>query len=197
MRVVLATQNAAKLEEVAAIVGAEAEVLGLDAFGAVELPPEDGATYEENALAKGRAVARALGLAALADDSGLEVAALGGAPGVRSSRYAGPACDPQANNEKLLRELAAVRPEGRQACFVCVAALVTPEGGEWLARGEVAGRIAAAPRGDGGFGYDPVFVPAGYERTFAEMKAEDKNRLSHRGRAFSKIKKYLRKNNSP
>jgi XTP/dITP diphosphohydrolase len=197
MRVVLATQNAAKLEEVAAIVGAEAEVLGLDAFGAVELPPEDGATYEENALAKGRAVARALGLAALADDSGLEVAALGGAPGVRSSRYAGPACDPQANNEKLLRELAAVRPEGRQARFVCVAALVTPEGGEWLARGEVAGRIAAAPRGDGGFGYDPVFVPAGYERTFAEMKAEDKNRLSHRGRAFSKIKKYLRKNNSP
>ena len=80
---------------------------------------------------------------------------------------------------------------------MCVAALVTPEGGEWLARGEVAGRIAAAPRGDGGFGYDPVFVPAGYERTFAEMKAEDKNRLSHRGRAFSKIKKYLRKNNSP
>jgi XTP/dITP diphosphohydrolase len=196
MRVVLATRNAAKLEEITAIVGAEAEVLGLDAFGVVELLPEDGATYEENALTKGRAVARALGLAALADDSGLEVAALGGAPGVRSSRYAGPACDPQANNEKLLRELAAVPPERKQACFVCVAALVTPAGGEWFTRGEVAGRIAAAPRGDGGFGYDPVFVPAGYERTFAEMAAEEKNRLSHRARAFSKIKKYLRETNS-
>ncbi len=197
MRVVLATRNAAKLEEVTAIVGAEAEVLGLDAFGAVELPPEDAATYEENALAKGRAVARALGLAALADDSGLEVAALGGAPGVRSSRYAGPACDPRANNEKLLRELAAIPPERRRARFVCVAALVTPAGGEWLARGEVAGRIAAAPRGESGFGYDPVFVPEGYERTFAEMTAEEKNRLSHRARAFSKIKKCLRENVSP
>ncbi|NIT36506.1 MAG: RdgB/HAM1 family non-canonical purine NTP pyrophosphatase [candidate division Zixibacteria bacterium] len=196
MRVVLATRNAAKLEEVAAIVGVDAEVLGLDAFGVVDLPAEDGATYEENALAKGRAVARALGLAALADDSGLEVAALGGAPGVRSSRYAGPACDPRANNEKLLRELAAVPPEKRQARFVCVAALVTPGGGEWLARGEVAGRIAAAPRGEGGFGYDPVFVPAAYERTFAEMTPEEKNRLSHRGRAFSEIKKYLRENSS-
>jgi XTP/dITP diphosphohydrolase len=197
MRVVLATRNAAKLEEVVAIVGAEAEVSGLDAFGGLELPPEDGTTYEENALAKGRAVARALGLVALADDSGLEVAALGGAPGVRSSRYAGPACDPQANNEKLLRELGAVPPERRQARFVCAAALVTPEGGEWLTRGEVAGRIAVAPRGESGFGYDPVFVPAGYERTFAEMKAEEKNRLSHRARAFSKIKKYLRETNSP
>lgn len=197
MRVILATRNAAKLEEVAAIVGAEVEVSGLDAFGGLELPPEDGTTYEENAMAKGRVVARAVGLAALADDSGLEVAALGGAPGVRSSRYAGPACDPQANNEKLVRELAAVPPERRQARFVCVAALVTPDGGEWFTRGEVAGWIAAAPRGEGGFGYDPVFVPAGYERTFAEMKAEEKNRLSHRARAFSKIKKYLRKSSSP
>jgi XTP/dITP diphosphohydrolase len=192
MRVVLATRNAGKLAEVAAIFGPAASVAGLEPLAGIELPPEDGLTYEENALAKGRAVARAAGVPALADDSGLEVDALRSAPGVRSSRYAGPACDPAANNDKLLRELDGVPANARGARFICVAALVIPDGREWLTRGEIEGRIAVAPRGTGGFGYDPLFVPAGYERTFAEMAPEEKNEISHRTRAFREIKKYLR-----
>lgn len=191
MRVVLATMNAGKLAEVAAIVGQAADVVGIGALAGIELPPEDGLTYEENALAKGRAVARAAGVPALADDSGLEVDALGGAPGVRSSRYAGPACDPAANNEKLLRELDGAPASERGARFVCVAALVTADGREWFTRGEIEGRIAGAPRGTGGFGYDPLFVPTGYERTFAEMTPVEKNEISHRTRAFREINKYL------
>lgn len=192
MRVILATMNAGKLAEVAAIVGSAADVGGLEALTEIKLPPEEGATYEQNALAKGRAVAGVVGVAALADDSGLEVDALGGVPGVRSSRYAGPACDPQANNEKLLRELGGVPVCERGARFVCVAALVTADGREWLARGEVVGRITESPRGTGGFGYDPLFIPAGHERTFAEMALEEKNEISHRTRAFREIKKYLK-----
>jgi XTP/dITP diphosphohydrolase len=184
--------NAGKLAEVAAIVGSAADVGGLEALTEIKLPPEEGATYEQNALAKGRAVAGVVGVAALADDSGLEVDALGGVPGVRSSRYAGPACDPQANNEKLLRELGGVPVCERGARFVCVAALVTADGREWLARGEVEGRITESPRGTGGFGYDPLFIPAGHERTFAEMALEEKNEISHRTRAFREIKKYLK-----
>lgn len=191
MRVLLATRNAGKLAEVAAIIGAAADVVGLEAFPGIELPPEGGATYEENALAKGRAAAAAAGVPTLADDSGLEVDALGGAPGVRSSRYAGPACDPKANNEKLLRQLDGVGAAARGARFVCVAAFVAPDGREWLARGEVGGRIAFAPRGTGGFGYDPVFIPEGDERTFAEMAPLEKNKISHRTRAFQEIKRYL------
>lgn len=188
----MATRNAGKLAEVAAIVGPAADVAGLEALAGIELPPEEGATYEQNALAKGRAVAAAAGVAALADDSGLEVDALDGVPGVRSSRYAGPACDPQANNEKLLRELGGVPARERGARFVCVAALVTADGREWFARGEVEGRIAESPRGTGGFGYDPLFIPAGYERTFADMAPEEKNEISHRTRAFREIKEYLK-----
>lgn len=191
MRVVLATRNAGKLAEVVAIVGSAADVAGLEALAGIELPPEDGDTYEENALVKGRAVTRAAGVPALADDSGLEVDALGGAPGVRSSRYAGPACDPVANNDKLLRELDGVPARARGARFVCVAALVIPDGREWLARGEVEGRIADGSRGTGGFGYDPLFIPAGYECTFAEMTSGEKNEISHRTRAFQMIKTFL------
>jgi XTP/dITP diphosphohydrolase len=192
VRVVLATRNAGKVREVAAIVAEAAEVVGLEAAGGVELPPESGSTYEENALAKARAVAWAAGVTALADDSGLEVDALGGEPGVRSSRYAGPACDPAANNEKLLRALGGVPAGQRGARFVCVAALVTADGRELLARGEVEGDIGTVARGRAGFGYDPLFVPRGYDRTFAEMAPEEKNRLSHRSRAFREITKYLR-----
>ena len=191
MRVVLATRNAGKLAEVVAIVGPAADVAALETLAGIELPPEDGDTYEENALVKGRAVTRAAGVPALADDSGLEVDALGGAPGVRSSRYAGPACDPVANNDKLLRELDGVPARARGARFVCVAALVIPDGREWLARGEVEGRIADGSRGTGGFGYDPLFIPAGYECTFAEMTSEEKNEISHRTRAFQAIKTSL------
>ena len=192
MRVILATMNAGKLAEVAAIVGSASDVGGLEALTEIKLPPEEGATYEQNALAKGRAVAGVVGVAALADDSGLEVDALDGVPGIRSSRYAGPACDPQAKNGKLLRELGGVPVCERGARFVCVAALVTADGREWLARGEVVGRITESPRGTGGFGYDPLFIPAGHERTFAEMAPEEKNEISHRTRAFREIKKYLK-----
>lgn len=191
MRVVLATRNAGKLAEVVAIVGPAADVAALEALAGIELPPEDGDTYEENALVKGRAVTRAAGVPALADDSGLEVDALGGAPGVRSSRYAGPVCDPVANSDKLLRELDGVPARARGARFVCVAALVIPDGREWLARGEVEGRIADGSRGTGGFGYDPLFIPAGYECTFAEMTSEEKNEISHRTRAFQTIITFL------
>ncbi len=190
-RFILASHNAGKLAEVVAILGDVAEVIGLAAFPALTLPREEGATYEENAVAKARAVARASRVPALADDSGLEVAALGGAPGVYSNRYAGPACEPAANNAKLLRELADVAEAERRAKFVCVAALVAPDGREWLARGEVAGRITSGPRGAAGFGYDPLFVPEGEGRTFAQMTAAEKNALSHRARAFEKLRRYI------
>jgi len=192
VRVILATRNAGKVTEVAAIVGEAAEVAGLDALPGIELPPEVGDTYEKNALSKARAVAGQAGILALADDSGLEVDALGGRPGVRSSRYAGPSCDPAANNEKLSREIEGVPAGERGARFVCVAALVAADGRERLARGEVEGTITTAPRGEGGFGYDPLFVPAGHERTFAEMSPHEKNLISHRARAFREIVKYVR-----
>lgn len=191
MRVILASRNDGKLAEIRALWAEVADVVGVAAYPALELPAEVGETFEANALAKARAVARAAAEPAVADDSGLEVEALGGAPGVRSSRYAGPACDPQANNAKLLRELAAFEAGAREARFVCAAALVAPDGREWVTWGEVRGRIAPAPRGDRGFGYDPLFLPAGYDRTFAEMTSEEKNALSHRRRAFEALKKYL------
>jgi len=189
-RLVLATRNPAKLAEVRAIL-AGWDVAGLDLWPDLPLPPEDAAAYDENALGKARAVARATGRPALGDDSGLEVAALGGRPGVLSSRYAGEAGDAAANNRKLLAELAAVPAPGRQATFVCVAALAAPDGREWLERGVVDGVILAAPRGGGGFGYDPLFAPAGDGRTFAEMPPAEKNAISHRARAFGAVARFF------
>lgn len=148
---------------------------------------ETGSTFRENAVLKARSLASALGHPAVADDSGLEVRALGGQPGVRSARYAGPERDYAANNEKVLRELAGVSAPERAARFVTVAAYATPDGTLVIAEGEVTGRIPEAPRGAGGFGYDPVFVPDGESRTMAEMTAEEKNAVSHRGRAFRKL----------
>jgi XTP/dITP diphosphohydrolase len=191
VEVILATENPAKLAEIASILGAAADLVGLNRFAGIALPPEDGDTYEENALGKARAVARETGVAALADDSGLEVEFLSGRPGVRSSRYAGPDGDAGANNEKLLHELEGAPAAGRRARFVCVAALVAPGGREWLARGEVKGSIGLEPVGAAGFGYDPLFVPDGYGRTFAEMTSAEKNAISHRTRAFSSIKRHL------
>jgi XTP/dITP diphosphohydrolase len=187
IRVVLASRNAGKLAEVRAILGDGFDVVDLGAFPKLALPPEDGATYEENALGKARAVVRALGIAALADDSGLEVDALDGAPGVHSNRYAGEEGDAEANTAKLLAVLAGVPPERRRARFVCVAALIAPNGREWVAGGEVCGIIVEGRRGAGGFGYDPVFVPDGFRRTFAEMTAAEKNALSHRNQAFRSL----------
>jgi XTP/dITP diphosphohydrolase len=188
VRLVLATRNRGKLAELERILaGLPVELVPLDALD-VAAADETGATFEANAVIKARSAAGATRLPAVADDSGLEVDALGGAPGVLSARYAGRHGDDAANNRKLLEELAGV-PEGeRTARFVCVAALVTPEGHERVTRGVMEGRIARAPRGAGGFGYDPLFVGVGEQRTNAELPAEVKNARSHRGQAFRSLR---------
>jgi XTP/dITP diphosphohydrolase len=191
-RVVLASGNPGKLREVRALLGSpELEIVGLDAIGPLELP-EEGDDYEANAVAKARAAAVASGLPALGDDSGLEVDALGGAPGPRSARYGGAGLDDAGRTRALLAALAGVPAERRGARFVCVAALALPEGGTLTARGECPGRIAAAPRGAAGFGYDPVFEIAPGGPTMAELPAAEKERISHRGRAFRALAPALR-----
>jgi XTP/dITP diphosphohydrolase len=162
---------------------------------------ETGDTFLENALLKGRAYAAWSGMAAVADDSGLEVDALGGAPGVRSARYAGPGASDQANLDKLLSALAGVPPERRTARFRCAAVLVDPswgsgglklslpeQGAEWHAEAAWNGTILDAPRGSGGFGYDPVFLPDGWELTSAEVDQATKDAASHRGKAFRALR---------
>jgi XTP/dITP diphosphohydrolase len=152
---------------------------------------ETGSTFYENALIKARALVEAFGKPALADDSGLEVDALGGRPGIYSARYAGEQGNSEKNNEKLLRELEGVPLSKRTARFVCVAVLMTPDG--WVAstEGIFEGRIGFEPRGKKGFGYDPIFIPEGDTRTVAEMPAEEKNKVSHRARAFQKLKEKM------
>jgi XTP/dITP diphosphohydrolase len=150
----------------------------------VGLPPETGETFEENARIKARAAAKLSGMPALADDSGLCVDWLNGLPGVHSARYAGDAADAAANRKKLLAELKGVPPAHRTARFVCVLCFAMPSGEEAIARGECSGHLLDAERGTGGFGYDALFVPDGHSRTFAEMSTEEKDPLSHRGRAI-------------
>ncbi len=152
---------------------------------------EDGLTFEENAVKKAVSVARWTGRTALADDSGLEVHALGGAPGVRSARYAGPGGSDAKNVEKLLHEMRSFHDPDRGARFVCCLALARPDGAAETFRGHAEGRIGTEPRGTGGFGYDPVFYPEGHSRTFAEMTGEEKDALSHRGEALRKLGAHL------
>ena len=188
--VVLATRNEGKLRELARILDTE-RLVGLDAFPDVPDVPETEATFEGNALLKARAIAAYTGLPAVADDSGLCVDALNGMPGVLSARWAGKHGDDQANLDLLLAQIADV-PEARLgARFVCAAALVDPAGGEWVTTGEVAGRLIRERRGSGGFGYDPVFVPSGFQETTAEMTPEAKDAISHRGRAFRALAPYI------
>ena len=190
-RLLLASANRGKLRELRAILeGLPVELVGLDGAGA-GVPPkveETGDTFLENALLKARAYAAWSGLAAVADDSGLEVDALGGAPGIRSARYAGQGASDQANLDKLLAELAGVPPDRRTARFRCTAVLVDPEVGEWYAEAAWEGRLLDAPRGTGGFGYDPVFVPDGWDRTSAEVDQATKDAASHRGKAFRALR---------
>lgn len=192
MRIVVATGNRGKLAELARILdGLDVDLVPMADLG-LDSPVEDGDTFEANALVKARAAAEATGLPALADDSGLEVDALGGAPGVRSARYAQDA-DPavggdRANNDRLVRELAGVPHAQRTARFVCVAALVAPDGRVWTERGTMEGRIVDQARGEGGFGYDPHFVAVGETRTNAELAPADKDARSHRGAAFRAIR---------
>lgn len=185
-RVLLATRNAGKVRELRALLSGEGiEVLSVaDVPGAPEVE-ETGATFRENALLKARALAGATGLLAVADDSGLEVDALAGAPGVSSARYAGEPKDDVRNYQKLLEALGGVPDEARTARFRCALAVVAPWGEEAVFEGACEGRIAGGPRGSGGFGYDPVFLPAGGPRTMAELSDAEKNAISHRGRAFA------------
>jgi len=185
---VLATSNPGKLREFRAILGDLPVVFSaLDAFPEVQLP-EEGEDYEANAVAKARAVADGAGKPALADDSGLEVSALGGAPGPLSARFGGPDLDDAGRVEKLLAALAASGLEDRSARFVCVVALAFPGGEVITARGECAGRILDAARGRSGFGYDPVFEVEGDVRSMAELDAVEKNRISHRARALRSLR---------
>ncbi len=189
-RILLATGNPGKLRELRAILaGLPVELVGPREAGLGEPPEveETGATFLDNARAKARAYAAWSGLPALADDSGLEVDALGGAPGVHSARYAGPGASDQANLAKLLAELRGVPPERRTARFRCAAVLVDGAR-EWHAEAAWPGHILDAPRGTGGFGYDPVFLPDGWTRTSAEVDAATKDAASHRGRAFRALR---------
>ena len=187
-RVLFATTNAGKLRELRGLVGDALEVLGLADLPPIPEPAEDAATFEENAQLKARAYAAASGLPALADDSGLCVDALGGAPGVLSARYA--PGDDRARYLKLLQALEGLPDAQRTAAFRCALALAWPDGRSVVEVGACAGHIAHAPRGEHGFGYDPVFLlPDG--RTLAELSAEEKGRSSHRGAAFRLMRPHL------
>jgi XTP/dITP diphosphohydrolase len=184
--VLLATRNAKKLIELRRILEpvVEVELVGLDDVGPYDEVPEDGATFADNALLKAREGAKHTGLPTVADDSGIAVDALNGMPGIFSARWAGHHGDDSANLWLLLGQLADV-PDGRRTgAFVCAAALVLPDGTEHVVDGRMDGSVIRGPRGDGGFGYDPIFVPAGEERTTAEMGADEKDAISHRGKAF-------------
>ena len=183
MDILAATGNAHKLVELRAILAPHGiRVLGAGDVGGIPEVDENCLTFAGNAVKKAQEVALASGRTVLADDSGLEVLALNGEPGVFSARYAGIPTDDQANVAKLLGKLQGVTD--RRARFVCVIAVATPRGLVGTASGQVRGRIIDAPRGRGGFGYDPVFVPDGFELTFAELPAAEKNRLSHRANAL-------------
>jgi XTP/dITP diphosphohydrolase len=184
---VVATRNVHKLAEIRAMLaGDRLAVLGLADVAAVPEVIEDGDTFAANAVKKARTVAVTLGAWALADDSGLEVEALDGEPGVRSARYAGEGADDRARNALLLARLDA--HPNRTACFRCAIALSDPAGRTATVEGVCRGRILPAGRGQNGFGYDPLFVPDGFDRTFAEFEAHDKHRISHRGQALARAR---------
>ena len=189
MKIVFATNNAHKLSEVSAVLGSEYELVTLREVGITEDIPETGATLDENASQKARYVYERTGLDCFADDTGLEVEALNGAPGVRSARYATDGHDFAANNRKLLSELH--DSANRSARFRTVISLIRG-GVEQQVEGIVRGTIATSEAGCGGFGYDPLFIPEGYDCTFAEMSAEQKNAISHRGRAVAELVKLFK-----
>jgi XTP/dITP diphosphohydrolase len=182
--VVLATRNQGKVAELQRIL-ADVDLLDAEQAGVPDVE-ETGRTFADNALLKARAAVASSGLPAIADDSGLAVDALGGEPGVRSARYAGAHGDDEANLRLVLERMEGVAD--RAARFVCAAVLVAPDGREWVAEGTVEGVLTEAPRGSGGFGYDPIFVPRGSQRTTAEMAPHEKDAISHRGKAFRALK---------
>ncbi|MFE7530588.1 RdgB/HAM1 family non-canonical purine NTP pyrophosphatase [Kitasatospora sp. NPDC057542] len=186
-RLILATRNQHKVTELRAILadaGLDVELVGADAYPEIPDVPETGVTFAENALLKAHALARATGLPAVADDSGLCVDVLNGAPGIFSARWAGKHGDDRANLDLLLAQLSDIAEPHRGAHFFCAAALALPDGTERVVEGRLLGTLRTAPAGDGGFGYDPILQPLGETRTCAELTADEKNAISHRGQAF-------------
>ena len=190
-RVALATKNPGKVREIASIlVGTPIDLAAPDPTWLA--PPEDADTYRENALIKARSLVAFSGLPVLADDSGIEVDALDGGPGPRSARYAGEGASDEENLHKLIEIVRRTPERARNARYRCVAVLVTPSGEEHIAEAIVEGALLTEPRGSGGFGYDPIFVPEGDRRTMAELTAEEKDAISHRGKAFRALIPALR-----
>ncbi|MBP3536390.1 MAG: RdgB/HAM1 family non-canonical purine NTP pyrophosphatase [Muribaculaceae bacterium] len=191
-RIVFATGNSNKLRELREILGADYEVCGLRDIGCDDDIPETADTFEGNALLKAQWVRDRYGVDCIAEDAGLEVDALGGAPGVLSARFAGPGHDSRANNELLLRRLEGVAD--RRARFRTSLVLLRADGPHFF-EGKIEGDILEAPRGEGGFGYDPLFVPKGWTKTFAEAGAEEKNAVSHRGQAVAALQRFIESEN--
>lgn len=192
--IIAASSNAHKIKEIQAI---------MKKFGMTVIPrneagvpdfeiEEDGETFEENSLKKASEIMKATGKTTIADDSGLMVDYLGGAPGVYSARFAGEECDDTKNNEKLLKLLKGIPAKSRGAKFVSVITLIFADGNTIVARGECKGRIIEAPTGENGFGYDPLFVPEGYNKTFAQLSEDEKNSISHRAKALEKLEELLK-----
>jgi XTP/dITP diphosphohydrolase len=193
-RILLATRNPKKLNELRRILAPlpDLQVIGLADVPPFPEAPETGATFEENALAKGRDALSATGLITVAEDSGLAIDALNGMPGVLSARWSGTHGDDAANNTLVLAQLSDVPDDRRGAAFICAASLVTPAGQETTVRGEWRGSITREPRGNNGFGYDPIFIPEGETRTSAELSPDEKDEQSHRGRALRLLVPHLR-----
>ena len=193
MELVVATRNEGKLKEIRRLLaGTEIVVRNLSEFPELPEIEETGSTFAENAAIKAETVMRLTGRTALADDSGLEVPALAGAPGVRSARYAGEEATDDENNRKLMREMASLEEDSRRGAFACVMALSAPEEKTRLFQGRLEGLLLKEPRGGGGFGYDPLFLVPEYGKTLAELPLEIKNRISHRGQALRKALDSLR-----
>lgn len=194
-RLILATRNQYKITELRAILseaGLDVELVGADAYPDLPDVPETGLTFAENALLKAHALARATELPAIADDSGLCVDVLNGAPGIFSARWSGHHGDDRANLDLLLAQLADIAPEHRGAHFACAAALALPDGTERVVEGRLTGTLRTEPTGTGGFGYDPILQPHGETRTCAELTPAEKNAISHRGQAFRALAPVIR-----
>jgi XTP/dITP diphosphohydrolase len=192
-RIVLATRNRHKILEIQTILSdLKIEILTLNDFPDIPHLREDGVTFQENSLQKAREVFSHTHIASLADDSGLEVFFLNGRPGVLSARYAGNSATDQQNNEKLLGEMRGVAPRRRRSQFRAVLTLVGDDSTD-MTEGICEGRLAESPRGTNGFGYDPIFIPDGFSRTYAELTAEEKNQISHRSKALAGMKEVLRR----
>jgi XTP/dITP diphosphohydrolase len=192
-RIAISSRNPGKIREIRSIC-ADWPVEWITAEGHEGPWPdveETGQSYLENALLKARAMAESFGVPAVADDSGIEVDALGGGPGPRSARYAGEEATDEENLRMLIRAVAGVPAAGRTARYRCVAVLAWPDGREVWAEGTCEGSLVSKPRGSGGFGYDPIFVPAGWDETMAELSPEEKDRISHRGRAFRALRELV------